>query len=88
MGSKRKDRNLRSIRTVYYQRNLVVKTTASKFANNAVPNCIRHMQLNEYDATHVEVYDEDSGVLHAVIKRSIKTGDIVILFKREVEEGM
>lgn len=51
------------------------------------PNCVKHMQIDKYSATHAEVYDEDNGELHAVVKRSIN-GDVHILFKREVQEGV
>lgn len=77
----------RTIKTVFYRVREVVKATHSSWANNAVPNAVGHMQVNQYDATHCEVYDTSSGELHAVIKRSI-TGDIHILFKREVKVGM
>lgn len=78
----------RPIQTVFYQRHNVVRVTRSKWANTAVPNAVKHMQTNEYDATHCEVYDASTGVLHAVIKYHIGTNRIEILFKREVREGM
>lgn len=79
---------LRPIQTVFYQKHDAVKVTRSKWANTAVPNAIKHMQVNQYDATHCEVYDASSGELHAVIKSYIGTNRIEILFKREVKEGM
>ena len=82
--------NSRNIKTVYYAGSTamsnVVKTTSSAYSFNAVPNAIRHLQTNEYEATLCEVYDENNGALHAVIKRSVK-GEIHILFKREVKKG-
>lgn len=77
----------RSIKTTYYHGKKLVRVNRAKFANNAVPLCVHHMQVNEYDATTAEVYDDSDGTLHAVIKRSIK-GDIHIVFKREVKEWM
>jgi hypothetical protein len=78
------------IKTVYYsgvsKLSNVVKTTASVYAFNAVPNAVRHLQTNEYGATLCEVYDENNGTLHAVMKRNVK-GEIHILFKREVMAG-
>lgn len=79
--------NQRPIRTVFYRGKQEVRVNYSTWANNAVPNAVRHMQTNEYDATHCEVFDSVNGELHSVIKRRI-TGDIEILFKREVKEGM
>lgn len=76
------------IRTVFYRGKTVVKVNHAMRANNAVPNAIRHMQINQYDATHCEVYDTVSGDLHAVIKAHIASKRIVILFKRDVTEGM
>jgi hypothetical protein len=77
----------RNIKTVYYFLHEAVKVTHSVWANNAVPNAIGHMQVNQYEATHCEVYDVANGELHAVIKRNV-LGDITILFKRTVKEGM
>lgn len=75
----------RTIRTVYYFRKGEVKTNTAKHANRAVLHCVNHMQLNTYGATHAEVYDDHSGVLHAVIRRALN-GDVHILYKREVRE--
>ena len=75
------------IKTVYYRGNKAVKVTKAAHANSAVPRCVDHMQLNHYDAFVAEVFDELSGALHAVITRSVK-GNIKIVFKRHVEEGM
>ncbi len=78
----------RTIHSVYYIGNKVVRTNASVHANSAVLNCVNHMQLNHYGATHAEVYDTVNGVLHAVIKRSTGSGTITIVYKRDVKEGM
>lgn len=77
----------RPIRSVFYQRNEAVRTNHSKWANTAVPNAVGHLQLRRYDATHCEVFDSSTGELHAVLKVNMK-GDIAVLFKREVKEGM
>jgi len=74
-----------TIQTVYYLRDKVVRTNHAAHANNAVQNCVGHMQLNRYAAMRAEVFDSASGVLHAVITRSI-VGHIGIVFKREVKE--
>lgn len=64
----------------------VEKINRAKYAFNAVPNAIAHMQTNAYSARLCEIYDERDGTLHAIIKRGIK-GDITILFKRTVKQG-
>ena len=75
------------IKTVYYFRGKVLKINHALYANNAVPQCVYHMQLNRYAASTAEVFDETDGTLHAVIKRGMG-GMITIVFKREVKEGM
>jgi hypothetical protein len=77
----------RPIHTFYYRDNKVVRVTASRWANNAVPRCIWHMQLNDYGATSAEVVDSITGDLHAVIHHNV-VGKIHIIFKREVKGGM
>lgn len=79
--------SIRSIQTTFYQGRTVVKVNTAVHANSAVLRCVDHMQLNHYSATAAEVFDNQSGVLHAVIHRSV-TGRITIIYKREVKEGM
>jgi len=80
----------RNIKTVYYsgvsKLSNVVKTTASMYAFNAVPNAIARLSDNQYNATLCEIYDETNGVLHAVIKRRV-SGALEVLFKRTPERG-
>lgn len=45
-----------------------IKVTSSSNANRAVANCVMRMQVNEYGATVAEVYDDETGDLHAVVK--------------------
>lgn len=73
----------RTIKTVYYYGRNIVKTNMAKHANMAVLHCVNHMQLNTYEATTAEVYDVETGVLHCVVRRTMKK--IEILFKREVQ---
>lgn len=75
----------RNIQTTFFWHKKVVKINKASYANSAVLRCVDHLQFNQYDATHAEVFDSNSGVLHAVIKRSMK-GDLTVLFKREVAE--
>ncbi len=74
----------RPVMSVYYRGEEVVKTTHSAYPNNAVCNAIRHMQTNEYDATHAEVYSGETGKLYAVIKWGIK--EINILYRAKIDE--
>lgn len=64
----------RNVITEYYLGKNVVKRTASKYPNNAVVNCTKHMQTNEYGAHHAEVYDTD-GKVHAVVIRKMLGGE-------------
>lgn len=80
----------RNIKAVYYRGKDVMKVNKSKWANSASKNAFDHMQLDRYEATHCEVYDERTGELHAVLRRKLTKGEVEIetLFKREVKEGM
>jgi len=79
-------RRARTIRTVFYRLAKVVKINNAYYANSAVLRCVDHLQHNQYNATHAEVYDESNGDLHAVVRRRV-TGDLEILFRRAVKEG-
>lgn len=79
----------RPIRTEYYAattRRQLIKTTHARWATKAVPNAVFHMQFNEYDAQLCEVWDCETGELHAQIKRDVN-GNIRIVFLREVRLG-
>lgn len=76
-----------TIRTLYYRGKELVKQTHSRYASNAVPNAVGHMQLRHYDATACEVFDVATGELHAVLRLKIASDALEILFKREVKEG-
>ena len=77
----------RTIQTVYYRGKQVVKINVASHANSAVLRCVDHMQLNHYEATTVEVFDNVTGTLHAVVRLSVHK-KITIVFKRPVKEGM
>ena len=76
---------LRAIRTDYYNGKELIKTNRATYPNSAVLRCVDHMQLNDYGATTAEVFDEDTGELHAVVKFGQE--QINILYKREVQRG-
>jgi hypothetical protein len=90
MPTKQIDDNKRPIVSRYYENiraTRIVKTTRSLHANSAVINATNHMQLNHYGARLVEVYDERDGKPHASIVLHAN-GNLEIIFKREVKEGM
>lgn len=76
----------RPIVTQYLHGHREVKVTRAKYASSAVPNAVMHMQMGDYDAFTCQVWDESTGALHAVVKRSVK-GNINILFSREPKRG-
>ncbi len=83
-----KPRDGRNIITVYYDGDNIVKTNRAKYSHTAVLKCVDHMQFNHYDATSAEVYDDDDGVLHAVVVATLVAGkaEIRIIFKREIQK--
>lgn len=76
-----------NIRTTYTFRNEVTRINRAVHANSAVLRAVDHMQLNHYGATLAEVYDLNTAELHAIIKRTM-SGKIIIMYEREVKEGM
>lgn len=80
---------LNAIKTVYYDRKGVpLKVNRSRHANRAVATCVMHMQVNHYGATAAEVYDEETGELHAAMKRKIREGkaNLDIVFERNPQD--
>lgn len=82
--------NARSVTTKYYvqkdYRN-PVKVNRSSDVDRAVANAYLHMQRGDYGnaeqrlaATTAEVYDEESGLLYATVKRDVN-GNVRITFK-------
>lgn len=59
-----------------------VRVNSGNDANTAVARCVLHMQINRYAAMYAEVYDEESGEVHASIRRSV-TGTITIEYQRD-----
>lgn len=81
-----KEQGTRKIQTVYYRGKDIVQVNRAVHVNSASERCFSHMQMNHYEATTAEVFDNESGVLHAVFKRSVTGDEIKTLFKREVKE--
>jgi hypothetical protein len=89
--SKHETENKRTVRSVYYgdyNGRKVVKITHGLHPESMVSNCIYHMRRNDYEALLAEVWDDDDGVLHAIVKCRIsgELGIIEILYQREIKE--
>lgn len=85
----------RTVKTKYYvgkRFNEPIQTNSNKDANMAVAHAVLHMQVAHYRdtngnaATSCEVYDSESGQLHAIVTRSPATGQIQIVYKRDPEK--
>lgn len=79
----RKKIQTRQVVTSYYNGSKIVKINRAAYSRSAVLRCVDHMQENSYGATHVEVFDEISGTLYAVVKRSVGAQTISILYKHQ-----
>lgn len=75
--------NKRPIRTDYYRRSKLVKSTHATWANNAVGNAVKHMRSQRYASSHCEVYDTVSGELHAVLRYYIGKNRTEIVYKQK-----
>lgn len=71
--------NKRTIKTIYYRGRKVVKQNRALHPENAVLCAVEHLHSNKYQALTAEIFDEETGVLYAVIRRGFK--GINILFK-------
>lgn len=69
------------IKTVYHIRDGSTRTNHSKNANRAVSRCVDHMQIDHYNAHFAEVYDAETGELHAQLKWH-RDGSLRIYLKR------
>jgi hypothetical protein len=83
----------RNIRTKYFVGKRYadpIQTNSSRDANTAVAQAVLHMQVAHYrddngnPATSCEVYDNESGMLHAIVTRSAM-GQLQIAYKRDPE---
>ena len=78
----------RPVKTLYYRDDRLLRVNAGLWCNNAVKNCVGHMQVNKYGATSAEIIDgRKADTLHAVITHNV-VGEVNIIFHREVKEGM
>lgn len=89
------EQRARPIRSDYYfgvgERKKLVKTTRASSAFMVVPRAMMHMQTNEYGANVVEIFDEKTGTLHAVLRMKLNGSslpDIRTLFKRKVKKAV
>ena len=74
------------IRTVYRLGRETRKINAAGSGTTAVPRAVMHMRSNLYEASVAEVYNHDTGKLHAVLRRSV-TGKVTILYETKYHEG-
>lgn len=75
----------RPIKTKYYRNKRYhdpIQVNSASDANWAVAKCVAHMQVDHYSATSAEVYDDNTGELHAIVTRSIN-GRIQIEYRRD-----
>lgn len=73
------------IKTVYHIRDGSTKVNRSLNANRAVSRCVDHMQIDHYNAHLAEVYDAETGELHAQLKWC-NDGTLRIYLKRNPRE--
>lgn len=77
----------RTIKTVFFKPGSLtewVRVNTSTDANRAVAQCVYFMQIDRYGANVAEVFDEEHGELHAVVKRN--TTGITIVYKRDPQK--
>lgn len=70
------------IKTVYHIEGKKPRVLRSKDANRAVAQCVRHMIINHYGSHIAEVFDDETGELHAQLKL-MKDGTLVVYMKRD-----
>jgi hypothetical protein len=75
----------KGIKTVYFIRGQKSKIIWSKNANRAVTQCVGHMQIDHYGSHLAEVFDAETGELHAQVKLD-KNGVLHIYLKRNARD--
>lgn len=76
----------RNIITMYYTdilRNEGI-VNRSVYARTATATAFDYMQINYYDCAVCEVWDDNTGRLHAVILRDMETGEVRMVPKRDL----
>jgi hypothetical protein len=72
----------RTIRAVYYNgKKEAIRTNHGSWPRTMTLHAVDHLQLDSYGATVCEVFDIETGTLHAVLTRSVKK--VEIIYKRE-----
>lgn len=74
-----------NIVTTYYVNSTkkeTIRVNRSKYPRTAVMRCVDHMSVNSYGAGVAVIYDENNGMLHAVIVRH-KNNSITIEYQRD-----
>jgi hypothetical protein len=79
----------RPVLTTYYEdlkAKKVVRRNRSSAPLRAMELCLRHMRRNNYDARLAEVYDETTGKLYGVMKRTAD-GQVHPVFEEPLKKG-
>jgi hypothetical protein len=73
------------IKSIYYLGKEIRKRNSASNPLRCVSRCVEHMRLNDYEATHAEVFNELTGKLHAVVKRDVH-GNTHILYEAKLNK--
>lgn len=79
-------RRNRPIKTMYFMGRDGVQTNSASNPLRAVSRCVEHLRLNSYAATVAEVFNADTGTLHAVVRRDVM-GNIRIVYQLELQKS-
>ena len=71
---------------MYYRGRDCMQTNSASNPLRAVSRCVEHLRLNSYAATVAEVFNANTGTLHAVVKRDV-TGNIRIIYQLELQKS-
>lgn len=71
----------RNIRSDYYFNSNLIKTNRGRWPLNAAKTVFGNLRSNKYEATHAEVYNEATGKLYAVLRRTME-GNVKPLFQK------
>ena len=76
----------RPIRAIYFNgKKDPVHTNAGRYPRTMILHAVDHLQLDSYGAKVAEIFDQDNGILHGVLRMYLVEGKpkIEILYKRD-----
>ena len=76
----------RPVQSIFYREDVVVRINHAAKPNNAVIAAIKHMQVNQYDAGLVEVFNSDTGKLYAVVRWADVGKTLQIVYRAKIED--